>query len=737
MSEQSEAIERFLGAMEKLGASDLFLTEGQPPAARIHGQVRRLNQPDTTREEIQALLKQVMLPAALERFEESGDADVGFSLGSGQRFRLNVARNRGRLSLVARALPSGELSFSELRLPAAVADLAAVPRGLVLVTGATGSGKSTSLAALIHHINANRRVHIVTIEDPIEFVHRERRARITQREIGADTPDFHTALKHVVRQSPDIILIGEMRDRDTMQVAMSAALTGHLVFASLHTINATQTLQRIMSYYPEHLRGQVAMDLSLSLQGILSQRLLPRAGGDGRVLITELLTSSPAVCQLLRENRIDELEDLMRGSRSPRIYTFNTALVEAWREGLVTHEIAMAYSSNSDEFALMAQGMATGTATFKSRESGPGHETPDMRKLLTTAMARGASDLHLATGRPPILRISGHLNPSSSVPLSEADMRMLLHSIMSSRQRTIYELEREVDFSLALPDGQRFRVNAYFQKGQMAAAMRAIPAEIPDPDVLRIPPPVLTLADRPHGLLLVVGPTGSGKSTTMACLIDRINRSRSCRIITIEDPIEYTHRSIMATIDQREVFADTLSFSAALKYILRQDPDVVLVGEMRDLETIQSALTAAETGHLVIATLHTNDAVQSIDRMIDVFPAHQQAQIRSQLAASLQAVVSQRLLGRASGDGRIAAFEVMIGTNAIRNLIRENKMHQALGMMEASKTEGMITMDRALADLLEEGLITEEDALRYSRSTHTIRQRISSGPAPTGGYRQR
>ena len=314
-------------------------------------------------------------------------------------------------------------------------------------------------------------------------------------------------------------------------------------------------------------------------------------------------------------------------------------------------------------------------------------------------------------------------------------MRMLLHSIMSSRQRTIYELEREVDFSLALENGQRFRVNAYFQKGQMAAAMRAIPVEIPDPGALHIPTSVLELADKPHGLLLIVGPTGSGKSTTMACLIDRINHNRSCRIITIEDPVEYTHRSVMATIDQREVYADTLSFSAALKYILRQDPDVVLVGEMRDLETIQSTLTAAETGHLVLATLHTNDAVQSIDRMIDVFPAHQQSQVRSQLAASLQAVISQRLLARGDGNGRIAAFEVMIGTNAIRNLIRENKMHQALGVMEASKTEGMITMDRALADLLEQEMITEEDALRYSCSTHTIRQRMKGVPS-TGGYKR-
>jgi twitching motility protein PilT len=250
--------------------------------------------------------------------------------------------------------------------------------------------------------------------------------------------------------------------------------------------------------------------------------------------------------------------------------------------------------------------------------------------------------------------------------------------------------------------------------------MRVIATHIPDAEELGLPGSVIQLGERPHGLLLVVGPTGSGKSTTLACLVDRINRSRPCRIITVEDPIEYVHEGVVATVDQREVHADTKSFAAALKYILRQDPDVILVGEMRDLETVQAAVTAAETGHLVLATLHTNDAMQAIDRMVDVFPPHQQGQIRTQLAACLLGVVSQRLLQRADGNGRVAAFEIMVGTPAIRALVRENKMHQAVSLMEASRREGNVTMDAALQELVAEGIVAPEEAARYLRNARSL-----------------
>jgi twitching motility protein PilT len=306
-------------------------------------------------------------------------------------------------------------------------------------------------------------------------------------------------------------------------------------------------------------------------------------------------------------------------------------------------------------------------------------------------------------------------------PLTAMDLRVLLFSIMTVRQRSQFELDREIDFALAFEKGQRFRVNAYYQKGEIACALRAIPSRVPDPEGLRIPAAVLELGKRPHGLVLVVGPTGAGKTTTLACLLDRINKTRSCRIITIEDPIEYVHVGERATVDQREVYADTKSFSSALKYILRQDPDVILVGEMRDFETISMALAAAETGHLVLATLHTNDAVQTIDRIVDAFPPHQQEQARNQLAAALVGVVSQRLLPwKQDPTRRVPVFEMMIANQGIRNLIRESKMHQALSMMETGRADGMVTMDAALRKLYDDGEIAYEEALRYVRNARVL-----------------
>ncbi len=717
-------IDDLLGDMDAEGASDLFLTVGRPPALRRHGVVEALARPPVQAEEIDAFLARAVPPASRTRLQETGDLDVGYSHPAGGRFRLNFARQRARLALVARAVPSGALDFDSLRLPAPVQGLAELPRGLVLVTGATGSGKSTTLAAMVHHINQTRPCHVVTIEDPIEFVHSDDKARITQREIGPDSASFGAALRSVVRQSPDVILIGELRDLETMQVALAAALTGHLVLTTLHTIDATQTLQRLLSYFPEHLREQAAMDLSLSIQGIVSQRLVPHKDGNARVVAVEMMTAGPAARRLIKDQRIDDLTDLMRNSRDPGMTSFNEALLELFRKDEISFDIGKAYATNPDEFALTAQGMASGVGAFRTEDEEAVAKGLDMRALLAVAARRGASDLHLTVGRPPILRITGELRAMRIKPLTAGDMRMLLYSVLSQRQRTQYELEKEIDFALALSAKQRFRVNAYYQKGHMAAALRGIPTKIPDAESLHLPDSILSMGGLPHGLLMVCGPTGSGKSTTLACLLDRVNRSRACRILTIEDPIEYTHSSRMATVDQREVHSDTLSFASALKYVLRQDPDVILIGEMRDFETVSAALTAAETGHLVLATLHSNDAPQTIARVVDVFPPHQQQQARSMLALSLIGVISQRLLARKDGPGRIPAFEIMIGTPAIKAQVRDGKMHQALATIEASRSTGMITLDRSLMELMKAGRISYEDAVRYCRNPRSL------GPPP-------
>ena len=697
--------------MDAWSASDIFVSEGSRPAARVNGVMVAIDMPEITSEEMDVCMDAVLNPITRSDFDNTGDADAGFS-HDGKRFRFNFARANGKRGFVVRALASGKLDMDTLGLPEIVRDFADEPRGLILVTGATGSGKSTTMAAMVNRINETRPVHVVTVEDPIEFVHADNLARITQREVGTDTSDFHAALRSVVRQSPDVIMIGEMRDATTVDIALQAALTGHLVLATLHTIDATQTLRRILSYVATDRRAQVCAEIAMSLRGIVSQRLIPRDDGTGRVLAAEILRMTPGVMSLIRAQRIDELVDVMRHTADPGMLTFNESLLQLHQDGAISFETGKAYASNPDEFALATQGMATGAGTFHDG----GVETVtglDMKALLGLAMDKGASDLHLTVGRPPIFRISGQLYPLDVRPLSEADLRLLLFSILTHNQRSTFEIEREIDFALSLDRDHRFRVNAYFQKGKMAAALRAIPSQIPDSEALGLPESVLGLGDRPHGLLLVVGPTGSGKSTTLACLVNRINQSRSCRIITVEDPIEYTHESAVATIDQREVHADTQSFAHALKYVLRQDPDVILIGEMRDLETIQAAITAAETGHLVLATLHTNDAIQAIDRVIDVFPPYQQPQVRAQLAAALLGVVSQRLIPRADNQGRVAAFEVLIANPAIRTLVRDGKMHQAASVMETNLADGMMTLDRSLVQLYRNNIITREEALRY------------------------
>ncbi|HSX32242.1 MAG TPA: type IV pilus twitching motility protein PilT [Candidatus Saccharimonadales bacterium] len=335
---------------------------------------------------------------------------------------------------------------------------------------------------------------------------------------------------------------------------------------------------------------------------------------------------------------------------------------------------------------------------------------PRIEILLEEVVKKKASDLHLQVGLPPMLRVDGILTPVSGADvLSDEAVETLIFAILDEDQKQILLKDKEFDFSFAFGDLGRFRVNAFHERGNLAAALRLITNEIMTIEQLGLPPIVNKFADYPRGLVLVTGPTGSGKSTTLAAMIHKINHERAEHIITIEDPIEYTHRSKKSVIVQREVHYDTYSFSAALRSALREDPDVVLIGEMRDLETIASAITIAETGHLVFATLHTNSAAQSIDRMIDVFPPHQQPQIRSQLSNILMSIVSQRLIPQIGG-GRIASAEILVATPAVRNIIREGKTHQLEAVIQTGAEFGMQSMDKTLVNLIHNGTISYDDA---------------------------
>lgn len=334
--------------------------------------------------------------------------------------------------------------------------------------------------------------------------------------------------------------------------------------------------------------------------------------------------------------------------------------------------------------------------------------------LLEDVIRKRASDLHIQIGLPPMLRIDGSLTPIPGFnPLNAEEVEKLVFAILDEDQQQILLKDKEFDFSFAFGDLGRFRVNAFHERGNLAAALRLIPNEIKTIAELGMPNVVNNFSAYPRGLVLVTGPTGSGKSTTLAALLDKINSEKSHHIITIEDPIEFTHKSKKSVVVQREVHYDTYSFSAALRSSLRQDPDVVLIGEMRDLETISAAITIAETGHLVFATLHTNSAAQSIDRMVDVFPPHQQPQIRAQLANILMAICSQRLVP-AIGGGRVVAAEILIATPAVRNIIREGKSHQLDAVIQTGADQGMQSMDRTLVNLVQAGTITIDEARNYA-----------------------
>ncbi|ACL64014.1 twitching motility protein [Anaeromyxobacter dehalogenans 2CP-1] len=357
----------------------------------------------------------------------------------------------------------------------------------------------------------------------------------------------------------------------------------------------------------------------------------------------------------------------------------------------------------------------------------------NLHQLLKAMVEKGASDLHVTTGSPPQLRIDGKLVPLKTPPLSPVETKQLCYSILTDAQKHKFEEESELDLSFGVKGLSRFRANVFMQRGAVAGAFRTIPFKILTFQELGLPPIVAELAKKPRGLVLVTGPTGSGKSTTLASIIDKINTDRHEHIITIEDPIEYLHPHKNCVVNQREVGADTASFKKALKYILRQDPDVVLVGEMRDLETIEAALVISETGHLAFATLHTNSAVQTINRILDVFPPYQQPQVRAQLSFVLEGVLTQNLLPRAGGPGRVLIIEVMVPNPAIRNLIREDKVHQVYSQMQVGQAKfGMQTFNQSLAMAFAKRLITLEEALGRSSDAEELKNIIASGAALRG-----
>jgi twitching motility protein PilT len=723
-------IEELLRKMPDENCSDLFVFVGKIPYFRRNNAIVKTSSPPVEFEEINSFMKTLLRPDALKRFSESGSCDAGLSLSPAMRYRINFFTRQGLPALVARFVPVGSLSFENLNLPDTLRELAEKPRGLILVSGPAGSGKSTTVAAIVNHINANFAKHIVTIEDPVEYLHSDKLSILTQRELGSDTESFAEALKNVVRESPDVILIGEMRDLDTMKAAVNAALTGHLVISTVHTSSVVQCVERIINHFPEHLRAQAAADMALAVEGIIAQRLVAGSEPDGKLYpAVEILLGTPLARKTIADRKYSDLEDIMKRGAEEGMRTFARSLADMCKAGRINVEEGALAATNRDEFMFLVQGMESGTETFRiDDDPDDSGKLLNMKRLLHSAIANNASDLIITAYSRPSLRIDGDLQPLETESFSPNDTKRILFGILNQKQREIFEEKREIDLAMSVnirrskgDDAKkdipcRFRVNGFYQRGNVSVAVRVIPRIIPSPAELGLPLPLVSFTQKRQGLVLITGPTGHGKSTTLASLIDVINSTRACHIITVEDPIEYVHGNKKSIVEQREIYSDTLSFANALKYVLRQDPDVILVGEMRDTETIAAALTAAETGHLVFATLHTNDSAQSVDRIIDTFPSHQQNQIKMQLAGSILGIVSQRLLPRNDGKGRLAAFELLVGTPAIRALIRDGKTHLIQTTIEMSAKDGMATLDKSITDLYERNLISRKDAMSFMNS---------------------
>lgn len=348
----------------------------------------------------------------------------------------------------------------------------------------------------------------------------------------------------------------------------------------------------------------------------------------------------------------------------------------------------------------------------------------NIRDILMKALETRASDVHITVMNPPIIRVDGSLQPIDHPVLKPEDTKYLVHEVLSEQQQIFLKEKGEIDVSFAIPQLGRFRVNAYLQRGTYSMALRVVNIRIPSMDELGIPSYISTLTRKQRGLILVTGPTGSGKSTTLASMIDLINKERNCHVLTLEDPIEYLHKHQKSIVNQREVGLDTNSFENGLRSALRQDPDVILVGEMRDLETMAIAITAAETGHLVLSTLHTVGAAKTVDRILDVFPPHQQQQVRTQLSSVLEGIISQQIMPKKEGTGRVAAFEIMTATPAIRNLIREGKTHQIQTSVQTGSKFGMITMDDALLNLVKKGVISKETCATFAQDSDFIQRNL-------------
>ena len=649
------------------------------------------------------------------------------------------------------------------------------PHGIIYLTGPTGSGKTTTLYMVLDEM-AKRSVNISTIEDPVE----KNIKKINQTQVNNTAGlTFEVGLRALLRQDPDIIMVGETRDSETASISVRSAITGHLVFSTLHTNDAASSIVRLIDM------GVEPYLVANSMVGTVAQRLMRRicpecgqeveateeecrllgaapgtkikkahgctqcnfTGYSGRIAVHEILTVDSTVRKMITDGAsMDEIQDyavrhqgmhLLRDSAVEKVLQQVTTIEELRK--VAYYSDAPAAQAGKTSVPAAAQSVApqpVAPQTVQMTEILPpvaaqvkedpfadvGAATVHVEDIILRARESGCSDIHITAAKPLMIRINGALQETKEQYSKEQITAMLLE-MCDADQRAQLAAGNDLDFAVQTRDGNRQRVNIFRDMGALAATIRLLNSHIPTLESLGLPMVLGEIVKQPRGLILVTGPTGSGKSTTLAAMIDSINATRPDHIITIEDPVEYVYEKKQSLIHQREVGRDVTSFAAALRSALREDPDIILVGEMRDYETISAALTAAETGHLVLSTLHTTGAAQTIDRIIDACPNGSQNQVRTQLAGVLNAVVTQCLIPKIEG-GRIAATEILIGTDAVANMIRENKCHQMNTAMQAGAALGMHTLNRDLMSLVQRGVISVEQARKYTNDKRDFEQFI-------------
>ncbi len=617
-------ISELLAFVVKNKASDLHLSAGLPPMIRVHGDVRRINLPPMEHKDVHAMIYDIMNDGQRKFYEENLECDFSFAIPNLARFRVNAfVQNRGA-GAVMRTIPSKVLTLEELKAPAIFKEIAKYPRGVVLVTGPTGSGKSTTLAAMVNDINENEFGHILTVEDPIEFVHESKKCLINQREVGPHTLSFNNALRSALREDPDIILVGELRDLETIRLALTAAETGHLVFGTLHTSSAAKTIDRIIDVFPAAEKEMVRAMLSESLRAVISQTLCKTKDGGGRVAAHEIMIGTPAIRNLIREAKVAQMYSAIQTGQNLGMQTLDQNLAEMVKKNLDCEGRGPRQSGQQGQLQLSARrrGISCQEQSMEKDQA-----VKFIHELLRGMVARKASDLFITAGFPPAFKVDGKMTPVSNQSLTPQHTQELARSLMNDKQAQEFEGTKECNFAINPPGIGRFRVNAFVQQQRVGIVLRTITTTIPKFEELGLPPVLKDVAMTKRGLVIFVGGTGSGKSTSLAAMIGYRNENSYGHIITIEDPIEYVHDHKNCLITQREVGVDTDSWETALKNTLRQAPDVILIGEIRERETMEHAVAFAETGHLCMGTLHANSANQALDRIINFFPEERRATV--------------------------------------------------------------------------------------------------------------